>query len=186
TSPDSRMRSVSGISVFVGDQLAAPVSKQLGRGLKFWLLLWRWTCRFPLRQQHGQNVIRYTMGKRDAAVAQDYNGQFLRRYEDQRRGHAAHPARMRDYTVPILPIRRGPAYAIAGIVSSAHGRFMHGVDGSVGEDRLLIRQVRFQVEQSEANQVMRAGVDGGSAAMVEIIKRDGQAVGAISYSLVSL
>src|ERR1700704_3810030 len=33
---------------------------------------------------------------------------------------------------------------------------------------------------------MRAGVDGGSAAMVEIIERDGQAVDAIADSLISL
>jgi len=53
---------------------------------------------------------------------------------------------------------------------------LHGVDGMVREDGLLVRQVRFQVEHAKAHKVVRAGVNRRSARMVELIQRQRRAV----------
>src|SRR5437868_3992166 len=46
--------------------------------------------------------------------------------------------------------------------------------------------MRLQMEQSESDKVMRAGVDGRSSAMVEIVERNWQPVAAITNRLLAL
>src|SRR5260370_8190524 len=58
-----------------------------------------------------------------------------------------------------------PAKAIGG-VSHRHGFFLHLVDGQVGENLLLVRQMGLQVKESEPNQIVRAGIHVGGRSVV--------------------
>ena len=157
---------------------SGPGSEQVGgwiEGRWGWRIRWETGRAFlEVWQQVGQDFGGDLLRRESfVGVDEDDYCEFFGRNEDEPGAYACHVAVVADCLVSAFVFQEKPADSVGGRFVDAGNRGLHGVDGLVLQDAFLVREVRFEVEETEPDQVVGAAEGGRTAGVVEGVKGNG-------------
>lgn len=124
-------------------------------------------------QEKGKSLSAYLTSKLSAAIGigQNHYRYFRCGKQPQAGTHSTHPAIMDHKTITLDPVIYSPPKTVASLFAGFIIQALHLIQCLIRENSLLIGQVQLQMEHSEAQQIMRTTIDGGSSWMVKGVER---------------